>query len=296
MKNLCQQIYLERLNNNLYSEYVSNNLKYCLIKEIIQENILCGLSRNNFFRKTNFNGGTALRLFYGLDRFSEDLDFSVKTGVTDFDVKEYIDGLRRELESSGLQNEIVVKSEHSDKLQRIFVNFPAYLTYGEAFGDKMLAETVQQNQKIKIKIEVDTQIPEFAVSRNNYYFSPFPFEVSIYDEGTLFACKIGAVLGRNRKTNVKGRDFYDYVFYISRGSIPNMKCLQSVLEMDNIKIHGEINRDILVKLLCDKFNSIDYKIAKNDVMPLIVDTRKLDVWNAEFFSAITENNLMKSLL
>ena len=153
MKSLCQQIYLERLNSSLYSEYVGNELKRALIKEIIQENVLCGLSRNKFFRKTNFNGGTALRLFYHIDRFSEDLDFSVKNEVTDFDIEEYTDGLKNELESSGLQNEIVVKSNAGDKLRRIFVNFPAYLTYKETFGDSGLAETTQQNQKIKIKID-----------------------------------------------------------------------------------------------------------------------------------------------
>ena len=295
MKNLCQQIYLERLNSSLYSEYVGNELKRALIKEIIQENVLCGLSRNKFFRKTNFNGGTALSLFYHIDRFSEDLDFSVKNEVTDFDIEEYTDGLKNELESSGLQNEIVVKSNAGDKLRRIFVNFPAYLTYKETFGDSGLAETTQQNQKIKIKIEADTQTAEFAVSRYDYYFSPFPFEVSIYDEGTLFAYKIGAILGRNREKNVKGRDFYDYIFYISKGISPNMKCLQSVLEMNNIDFHGEVDREELVRLLCNKFASTDFNAAKNDVYPLVIDTRKLDVWSADFFNAVTLNNLTKLL-
>ncbi len=59
------------------------------MKEIMQEIVLCGLSRAGFFKKAAFYGGTALRIFYGLDRFSEDLDFSLETADPAFDLSAY---------------------------------------------------------------------------------------------------------------------------------------------------------------------------------------------------------------
>ena len=290
MAAVCSELFNKKLAAFDNSKRV--DFKENVAKEILQEIILCGLSRGGFFRKANFNGGTALRLFYGLNRFSEDLDFSVKNEKDSFKLQDYIPDIRKELESYGLNPVIQDKTQPEYALKRLYISCPAQQTYRDVFCDEQAAAAAQHNQTFKIKLEVDTVIPEFTQNKELYHFAPAPFSVSVYDKQTLFACKIGAILGRNRVSNVKGRDFYDYTFYIANGIVPNMKCLGSVLEKNGIIANkNEFDGNKLRTLLCDKFDSIDYTAAKKDVSPFIADTREVELWSADFFKGITINNL-----
>lgn len=86
------------------------------LKEVIQEIVLSGLARGNFFEDAAFYGGTALRIFYNLDRFSEDLDFALLNKNINFDLSEYFNYIEKELNAYGLNLEIKTKekSAHSN--------------------------------------------------------------------------------------------------------------------------------------------------------------------------------------
>ena len=186
------------------------------MKEIMQEIVLCGLSRAGFFQKTAFYGGTALRIFYGLDRFSEDLDFSLKTADPEFELASYFPVLEKEAKAFGLNVSIIEKEKTKEHLLLFY-------------ADEQAAGGVAKNETVKIKFEVDIQPPAFAAFEHKYRLLPVPYEVKLYDMPSLFAGKIHAVLCRAWQSRIKGRDLYDYVFYLSRGASVNQKHLRERL-------------------------------------------------------------------
>ncbi|SHL04973.1 nucleotidyl transferase AbiEii/AbiGii toxin family protein [Fibrobacter sp. UWEL] len=246
------------------------------LKEIIQEVALCGLSRGGFFEKAAFYGGTALRIFYGLDRFSEDMDFSLKAPDAEFDLTKYFSALKDELEATGFEITIEAKSKNHWTLKATpLVRVP-------------------NNETLKIKFEVDTNPPAGASYQNKYALLPSPFAVRLHDEPSLFAGKLHAVLCRAWQNRVKGRDFYDYVWYLSKGIRVNLNHLQNRLEQSGhwqATQQGELTIDKLKQMLCERFETIDFVDAKNDVSKFINDQRKLDLWSPEFFVSITNDRL-----
>ena len=260
------------------------------IKEIIQEIVLCGLSRAGFFKHAAFYGGTALRIFYGLDRFSEDLDFSLMT-PEGFDLGEYLPTLEKEIRSYGLN----FKAEERDKtvdsaVQSAFLkgNTKEHILLFNP--DDQLARSITPNELIKIKFEIDTNPPPFAGFEHKYRLLPSPYEICLYDQPSLFAGKIHAVLCRAWKHRIKGRDLYDYVFYLSMNTPVNLKHLEARLRQ-SIFQETEAPLDIvqLKNLLHARFATIDYDQARQDVMPFIKDPNKLAVWSQDFFDQITES-------
>lgn len=191
------------------------------MKEIMQEIVLCGLSRAGFFQKAAFYGGTALRIFYGLDRFSEDLDFSLVTADPDFDLTVYFPVLEKEVRAFGLH--VTIQEKEKTKESNIRSAFLKGNTKEHLllfYADEDLAVSVARSEVVKIKFEVDINPPEHAGFEHKYRLLPTPYEVNLYDMPSLFAGKIHAVLCRAWKSRIKGRDLYDYVFYLSRGRCP----------------------------------------------------------------------------
>ena len=260
------------------------------MKEVMQEIVLCELSRAGFFRKTAFYGGTALRIFYGLDRFSEDLDFSLMREEEDFDIRSYFPVLEKSVGAYGLNIVIDSKEKAIDStIQSAFLkaNTKEHLMMFYP-ADKELAG-VSGNELTKIKFEVDVNPPGFATFERKFRLRPIPYEVNLYDESSLFAGKLHAVMGRSWKSRTKGRDLYDYVFYLSKGISFNRKHLWArLLQSGHITEETAFGLAEIKKMLNDKFDSIDFKQAREDVTPFIRDTRVLDVWNADFFKQITQ--------
>lgn len=260
------------------------------IKEIMQEIVLCGLSRAGFFKKAAFYGGTALRIFYGLDRFSEDLDFSLITKDPDFDLQSYFPVLRKEVQSFGLNVEIQEKEKSRDShIRSAFLkgNTKEHLLL--FFEGEQNPASIPDTELIKIKFEIDIDPPEYAGFEHKYRLLPAPYEVNLYDMPSLFAGKIHAVLARAWRNRIKGRDLYDYVFYLSRGASLNLPHLnQRLIESGTILTDSMLSLEDVKQLLCKRFDSIDYTQAKQDVIPFIRDTASLDVWSKEFFRQITE--------
>lgn len=205
------------------------------IKEIMQEIVLCGLSRAGFFKQAAFYGGTALRIFYGLDRFSEDLDFSLISSDSDFDLSSFFPILRKEIASYGLNVDISEKKKSAESaIRSAFLKGNTQEHMLLFYASEQAVSGIAKDEVIKIKFEVDTNPPDGATFETKYRLLPAPYEVKLYDTPSLFAGKVHAVICRAWKSRVKGRDLYDYVFYLSRGACLNTEHLKSRLVQSSI--------------------------------------------------------------
>ena len=260
------------------------------MKEIMQEIVLCGLSRAGFFKEAAFYGGTALRIFYGLDRFSEDLDFSLEQINLDFDLCSYFPVLEKEVKTFGLNVEIQEKEKTKDSnIRSAFLkgNTKEHLLL--FYADERLVGTVDKNEVVKIKFEVDTNPPAFATYEHKYRLLPVPYEIRLYDMPSLFAGKIHAVICRGWQSRIKGRDLYDYIFYLSKAVTVNQKHLRArLIDSGYISENQECTLEEIKMMLKNRFDSIDFLQARKDVEPFIRDTSVLDIWSSDFFKQITE--------
>lgn len=261
------------------------------LKEIIQEITLCGLSRGGFFRKAAFYGGTALRIFYGLDRFSEDLDFSLIEQDKAFDLSEWFSAIEKEAAAYGLNLSIEEKKKENDSaIKSAFLKGNTMEHLLIFYEDKRFAGIFPRNEAIKIKFEIDTEPPKGASYEKKYRLLPSPYDINIYDEPSLFAGKLHAVICRNWENRVKGRDLYDYVFYMSKGAHVNLLHLKArLIDSGYITKDDKCEIDDVKSMLIDRFETINYKQAREDVIPFVKDPYKMDLWSADFFKQITEN-------
>lgn len=266
----------------------NNNERENAIKEIIQEIALAGLSRGGFFKKAAFYGGTCLRIFHGLNRFSEDLDFALVEKDPNFKLDVFFPSLEKEFQSYGI--EMIIerkKKEDEEEVQSAFLKGNTLTLMMSFFPKSDDAKKVVSNQKIKIKFEIDTDNPEGGITEYRYKMLPAPYEIQIFDEATLFAGKIHAILCRNYKNHVKGRDYYDYLFYIGKGSKFNLKYLENKLKNTGSKIdeNDSLTLDKVKALLKERFLTTDYKSAKEDVSNFIMDKENVSIWKKELFLA-----------
>lgn len=262
------------------------------MKEIIQEIVLSGLSRGGFFDEAAFYGGTALRIFYGLNRFSEDLDFALLKSNPNFDLSKYFSFIEKEVQAYGLNLTV------SEKIKTKDFNVTSAFLKGDTkehilmfFPNENMQNTTSL-KNIKIKFEVDINPPAGAKYEIKYKLLPSPHQVRLYDESSLFAGKIHAILCRNWQYRTKGRDLYDYVFYISKNAKVNIELVKEKLIDSNVLSRDdEFTIDTLKKLLNNKFEEIDYSDAKDDVIMFIEDKDSLSLWSKDFFEQITKNLL-----
>lgn len=281
---------MQTVLQQMLSRYLTNTTeeKKNALKEILQEIVLCGLSRAGFFKKAAFYGGTALRIFYGLDRFSEDLDFSLIKPDNQFELKSYFSGVKAELSSLGLEFSIEEKEKtQKSAIKSAFLKGNTKEHILRIYGSDL---NINSNEVIKIKFEIDTNPPPFATFENRYRLLPSPYQVKLYDAESLFAGKLHAVICRSWKNRVKGRDLYDYVFYLANNTSINFTHLKARLEESGaINPQAEFGINELRGLLLERFDSIDFEQAKKDVLPFIPDKSKIEIWSKEFFTDITTN-------
>ena len=207
------------------AEYKPTNEEETLsaLREIMQEIALAGLSRTDFFEKAAFYGGTALRIFYSLDRFSEDLDFSLMEKNPDFSLEPYFTAIVTEFEAIGM----TVSIREKDKKIKTSVE-SAFLKSETIWKELILEDIVKQagiqsNKNIKIKIEVDVEPPLGFDTEEKLLIRPFSFYVKCFSRSSLFAGKMHALLFRKWKNRVKGRDWYDFEWYIRKGIPLNLQ-------------------------------------------------------------------------
>ena len=271
-------------------EIKNTNDEINALKEIIQEIILSGLARGNFFDEAAFYGGTALRIFYKLDRFSEDLGFALIYPDKNFDLSKYFVYLEKELKAYGLNLEINTKQKNIES------NITSAFVKGDTLEHILKFFPNEENHKynhmlknIKIKFEVDINPPSGATYEEKYKLLPSPHQIKIYDKESLFAGKIHAILCRNWKTRTKGRDLYDYIFFLANNTKVNLELVKNkLIESNYINANDKFSIDDLKNLLINKFRKIDYIEAKEDVIPFIKNTESLNIWSSEFFISITK--------
>ncbi len=267
---------------------------YEALREILQEIVLLGLSRAGFFDHALFYGGTALRILYGLDRFSEDLDFSLITPDANFDLSVYENVVIEALHSFGFEVTIQLKnSDNTIKSAFLKGNTSQHLLNIEAPED--IVKTFGQGRLVKIKFEVDTQPPLDFESEKKTLLVPSPFTINTMTLPSLFAGKMHAILCRNWSTRPKGRDWYDLIWYISHGYALDIKHLNARLQQNcawqedqGIMIPEEIDENYILGLLKVRIDDLDITAAKRDIEVFISDKKILELWSRDFFMEIVQ--------
>lgn len=262
-----------------------------IVKEVLQEVVLAGLSRTDFFQHAAFYGGTALRILYGIDRFSEDLDFSLLVNDESFDINKYLKPISDVVNSMGLKFHISKKEKIKEtNIDSAFIKANTKETFMTIFANSEDYKQIIHNEKIIIKFEVDINPPLYATTELKYRLLPFPYQVRVYDKESLFAGKIHAVIARSWKNRIKGRDLYDYIYYMSLNTKVNLKHLEARLKQTKtIAKDLVLTKALLIELLNNRFDYIDYEKAKDDVKPFIKDQSSLELWSSNFFKSITES-------
>lgn len=253
------------------------------LREIMQEITLAGLSRTDFFEKAAFYGGTALRIFYGLDRYSEDLDFSLLKPDPDFSIEPYFKAILDEFKSLGLT--VSIKEKEKTKQTAIDSAFlKAETIWQEIVLEDIIKETgVRSNKTLKIKIEVDRQPPLNFKTEQKLLLRPYSFYVKCYTKPSLFAGKMHALLFRKWKNRVKGRDWYDLEWYIKKGIPLDVNHFLTRAKDTNDWQGDSISNEQIIELLDTKINSVSFSGIKEDVVRFIPNDAILNIWSPEYF-------------
>lgn len=253
------------------------------LREIMQEIALAGLYRSGFFEKAAFYGGTALRIFHKLDRFSEDLDFSLLQAEQDFSLKKYQDAIVNEFAALGMN----VSISEKQKVKQNNIN-SAFLK-SETLCRELKLETIipqiglDTKANIKIKIEVDTEPPLNLKTEEKLLLQPFAFYVKCFTLPDLFAGKMHALLFRKWGTNVKGRDWYDMEWYIKTGIKLDLSHFLTRAQDSGDWKEETISEKEFRELLSQRINSVNMEFVKRDVIRFIKDPEQLDIWSSTYF-------------
>ena len=271
-------------------ECVSLNDYKNALKEIIQEIILMGLWRAKFFEHAAFYGGTALRIFYGLDRFSEDLDFSLLIPDSKFKLSKYEKALEMELMALGFDIWVESKKKQADAtIQSAFVKGNTIQNLIKIKIPNQLQSICHTEERIKIKFEIDVDPPQNFSTESRFLLRPSPFSVRTYTKPDLFAGKLHALLCRNWKQRVKGRDWYDFVWYVTEKIPVNLRHLETRMWQTGHLQRGEpLTHNSLINKIEKKIENLDIDLATKDVLPLLKNPLKIKIWSHSFFSSVTK--------
>lgn len=255
------------------------------LREVMQEIALLGLWRSKFFENAAFYGGTALRVLYGLDRFSEDLDFSLLEKRKDFDLAAYGEALRRELASFGFSVEIESRLKPaSAAIQSAFLKADTRTQMITVEFDKGLVQKVHRNQMLKIKLEVDVDPPMGFATDVRYLLRPVPFAVKTFSLPDLFAGKMHAVLCRGWKSRAKGRDWYDLVWFAAyHPELHRAHLEQRMRQTGHWTVPAPLTAEDLRDLVSKRIEKVDIDQIRREVEPFVKDPTALAIWSKEFF-------------
>lgn len=258
------------------------------LREIMQEITLAGLSRTDFFEQAAFYGGTALRIFYDLDRLSEDMDFSLLEANPNFSLEPYFNAITDEFAALGMNVQI------TEKQKQTTTNIEsAFLKSDTIWKELVLIDVldrigVKSNKSVKIKIEIDRIPPLGFQTEHKLLLRPHSFYVNCLSKSSLFAGKLHALLFRKWKNRVKGRDWYDLEFYIQKGIPINVNHFLRRAKDTNDWQQSEIKPNQIIDLIHQKINTISMDKIKEDVLPFIKNTDKIAIWSKSYFMQLIE--------
>ncbi len=270
--------WLEEYNANSHKE------KEQAIREIMQEVALAGLQRAGFFEKAAFYGGTALRVFYGLERFSEDLDFSLLKRDNKFELQPYLESIINEFNALGIQVNVQekIKTKQSN-IDSAFLRSDTIWKELEIEG--MLPEIgMPMRPSIKIKIEIDTQPPLGFETEEKLLLKPFSFYVKCFKLEYLFAGKMHALLFRKWKNRVKGRDWYDMEWYIKKSVTLDLNHFLIRAQESGDWLEESIMKSQFIKLLQKKIETVSFVNIRSDISRFIKDEESLRIWSPKYFN------------
>ena len=259
--------------DNMLSRYdiTTEQHKRNAIFEVNQQMILAGLYAGGFFESAAFYGGTCLRIFHGLQRFSEDMDFSLLAQDDKFDFTKYFPAIIDAFAMVGREVEIKKKDKKNfGKVESAFLKD----------NTDVYDVTFRAEKSIKIKIEVDTCPPLNFQTEQKLLLQPYSFMACCFTLPDLFAGKMHALVYRAWKNRVKGRDWYDFEWYV-RHNIP--------LDFDHLaerckKFNNEdITPELFKEKLIERLSTTDIKQVKEDVLPFVRNPKELDIWSNDYF-------------
>lgn len=250
------------------------------IREITQEVVLAALSRSDFFQYGVFQGGTCLRIFYGLNRFSEDLDFILQEPNRAFTLQPYFPSIREELRAYGYETDTTDRVKTEIAVQKAFLK-------DDSIGHVLQFHHVGKKgpfRKIRIKLEVDTNPPAGGETEIRYLDFPFVSSITVQTKPSLFAGKVHALLCRDY---IKGRDWYDFLWYTSQRIPIHYPFLASALfqqgpwKNQDIQVNLDWCKGELEKVI----RSLDWKATAEDVRRFVrtAEQPSLQWWNRDLF-------------
>lgn len=244
--------------------------------EVMQQVVLSGLYRGGFFKEAAFYGGTCLRIFHHLGRYSEDMDFSLLEQNPNFRFEDYFPAIVEEAKLLGREIVITKKEKHNfSHIESAFLKDNTDV-YNLSF---------RTDKSLKIKIEVDTHPPLGFATEQKLLLLPFSFHTRIFTLPCLYAGKMHALLFRAWKNRIKGRDWYDFEWYVRKGIKLDFAHLQQrAYEFNAI----ELTREVFLDKLRERLVNADINIVKQDVEPFIINKRDLDIWSNDYFLQLAE--------
>ena len=249
------------------------------IHEVMQQITLAGLYRGNFFDKAAFYGGTCLRIFYNSQRFSEDMDFSLLRHDSTFKIENYFDAIVNEFKACGKDITITKKDKtKTSSIESAFLKENTE-TYTISF---------QTEKQIKVRLEVDTDPPSGFQTEPKLLLLPFSFMTSCFVLPDLFAGKMHALLFRNWKNRVKGRDWYDFEWYIRNGIELNFNHFKIRSLQTNKDLDDDFGILEFKELLQAKIRTVNIEQIKSDVYPFIKNNSEIDIWSNNYFMQLAE--------
>lgn len=273
------KIMLERYDAKSTQEYIQ------ALREIIQEIALLGLWRAKFFEEAAFYGGTSLRIFYGLDRFSEDLDFSLLKPDPNFSLEAYNQGVKAELLAFGFEVSVEQKQKTLDNhIESAFIKTNTMQELIKIGIPALSYRGLHPQSLIKIKFEVDIDPPPLFNIESKFLNDPVPVGIKTYVKSDLFAGKMHAVLCRLWEERIKGRDWYDFVWYVRKNIPLNLEHLQARMWQTGHLKNGEKLTEGLFKLMLEeKIAGLNVENAKLDIQPFIRDPAQIASWSQDYF-------------
>jgi predicted nucleotidyltransferase component of viral defense system len=255
------------------------------LREILQQIALLGLWRSKFFDKAAFYGGTALRVLYGLDRYSEDLDFSLLSPMKRFNLAGYSRALQKELAAFGFEVRIEpIEKKALSPVQSAFLKADTLNQLLVVRTPEEIVKRIHRGQVLKIKIEVDTDPPPGFETHTRYVLQPIPFAVRAYVLPDLFAGKMHAILCRRWKNRVKGRDWFDLVWYAANHPKLHGSHLEQRLRQSGDWAGGApFERESLQERLNGAIDALDVNQARREAALFVRNPQALEVWSRDFF-------------
>jgi predicted nucleotidyltransferase component of viral defense system len=274
---------IARMLNRYECQSVEDHVK--ALREIMQEIALLGLWRSKFFEKAAFYGGTALRILYGMDRFSEDLDFSLLRPTADFELSRYCAAVERELRSFGFEARMTIREKKEESpVQSAFLKANTIKHLIIINRDEKADWPIPRDQVLKIKVEVDTDPPPGFSTENKFVLQPIPFSVRTFVLPDLFAGKMHAVLCRRWKRRVKGRDWYDLIWYAANHPQLHLSHLdQRMIQSGHMKEDEKMTHEKFFALTAEVVDNLDVNQARREAEPFVKIPESLTVWSREFF-------------